>query len=177
MKKELLVHYGTFAVLFFVITLLRRWFDIPYALFWFGGIVGTALPDIDHLIYVYYLRPHELTSQRVQYMAQKADIKRTLELLATTRSERKNLIFHTAWFQIFFLVLMVWIMTSSSNLFGRGLVLAFSLHLVVDQLVDLMHLGNLDTWFRQLPIKWDKEKLTLYVVALLLVISIFAILL
>ncbi len=177
MKKELTIHFGILVIFFLLITILKRWFDISVALFWIGGIVGTLLPDIDHFIYAYYLRPHELTSQRVQYMMQKGDVKRTLSLLATTRGERTNLIFHTAWFQVLFVVLSFWVISSSSSLFGSGLVLGFMLHLVVDQLIDLMKVDTLAHWFRQIPLNWQKEHYTFYALAMFLVVCIFGILL
>ncbi|HTK03483.1 MAG TPA: hypothetical protein VL401_01815 [Alphaproteobacteria bacterium] len=59
----------------------------------------------------------------------------------------EELIFHTIFFQIIFLVLTFWILTSSGSLFGKGLVLSFALHLSVDQLAGLQeekNLGNLN---------------------------------
>jgi hypothetical protein len=120
------------------------------------------LPDIDHILYVYFLKPQELTSQRVNYLLDKKHIWRSVELLYETRTERKGLIFHTVLFQIIFLVLTFWIMSSSSSLFGKGLVLSFSLHLTVDQLVDLMEIGTFDNWLKSSPIQLNFEKAKTY---------------
>lgn len=111
--------------------------------------MGTLLPDIDHLIYIYFFGPQEITSQRVSQKLARRDIWGTLTLLADTRSERNRLVFHTVLFQIIFLALAFLVVTSSGSIFGRGLVLAFSLHLLVDQIVDIMETGGLDNWFRQ----------------------------
>lgn len=134
--------------------------------------MGTLLPDVDHLIYIYFFGPQELTSQRVFLGLQKRQIRPTFELLAATRSERKKLVFHTAFFQLIFLIMAFWVITSSGNIFGRGLVLAFSLHLVVDQLIDLLEIDSLDNWFSQPPLvaDLDKQKATLYWVAMLLIV-------
>lgn len=146
MKKELFIHFALFFAFFVFIILFRQYFDWPYIWFVVGGVVGTILPDIDHLIYVYFTKPHELTSQRVNYLVQKKDVKRATELLYETRSERGGLIFHTVFFQIIFLVLTFWMMSSSNSLFGRGLVLTFSLHLSVDQIADILEFGNIKNW-------------------------------
>lgn len=114
--------------------------------FWIGGIVGNFLPDLDHLIYAYFLRPHELTSQRVGYLVGQRRLIDGLRLLAVTRSERTKLIFHTAGFQLIFLVLTFLVVTSSGSLLGRGVVLAFFLHLLVDQAIDFME-GADRNWF------------------------------
>ncbi len=162
MKKEVLTHFFFLISFFIFISLLRRYFALEYLLFWAGGVVGTILPDIDHLLYVYLLRPYELTSQRTQSLVARKEFFKTLNLLATTRSERRRLIFHTAFFQGIFLVLAFLVLTSSGSLFGRGLVLGFLLHLLVDQLIDFFELEHLDNWFYQLNISLGKEKALFY---------------
>jgi hypothetical protein len=140
---------------------------------WFGGILGTLLPDIDHLIYIYFLRPHELTSQRVASMLGKRELMKTLQLLAVTRAERTKLIFHTAYFQLLFLVFAYLVITSSGSILGRGLVLAFSLHLLIDQAVDWMETGGLANWFRQIPVQLEREQQRWYMVAALAILLFF----
>lgn len=113
--------------------------------------MGTLLPDIDHIIYIYFLNPIELTSQRATRLIGLGDYWRGMELLSDTRTERTKLIFHTAHFQILFLVLSFLIVTSSGNPFGTGLVLAFCLHLLIDQLVDLARIKDLgQNWFAEI---------------------------
>jgi len=85
-----------------------------------------------------------------------------MSLLYQTRTERKGLIFHTLFFQVIFLILTFWMLSSSGSLFGRGLVLAFALHLSIDQLIDLMELGNFDNWLRFFPMKLDLDKTKIY---------------
>ncbi len=177
MKKELALHFLTSIILFVVISLLRNYLNIIFWPLWVGALVGTVLPDIDHLIYVYYLRPHELTSQRIMYAAGKGQLQESWHLLATTRSERTNLILHTVTFQILFVVLSFLVVTSSSSLLGRGLVIAFLLHLLVDEVIDLKQNGNLSNWFRQIPLQLDSLQLNVYLITNLAIILVFGILL
>lgn len=130
------------------------------------------MPDLDHLIYVFFLGPQELTSQRVSFLWGKGEYKRLIELLYETRGERKGLIFHTIFFQAIFLILTFWMMSSSSSLFGRGLVLSFALHLSVDQLVDIYETGSLGNWTKFLPIDLDSRKSKIcWTVGMLLVVT------
>lgn len=152
MKKEILAHTLSFIVLFALITIIRlaqagQPFELAFVLFWIGGLIGTFLPDIDHLIYVYFLKPHELTSQRATNLMQQGQVTQTADLLVSTQNERQNMIFHTIWFQLVFLGLTFLVMTSSSSLFGWGLVLAFSLHLLIDQIQDYQKYSTLNNWF------------------------------
>ncbi|MEK7111690.1 MAG: hypothetical protein AAB875_00005, partial [Patescibacteria group bacterium] len=129
MKKEIFIHLAVLVSLFIFISIARGYLSLSYWPLWVGALFATLLPDLDHVLYVFFLRPQELTSQRVGYMMGKRDFWGSLELLAETRSERSKLIFHTATFQLIFIVLTFFVLTSSGSLFGRGLVLAFFLHL------------------------------------------------
>jgi len=144
--------------------------------FWLGGIIGTILPDLDHLIYILYLKPNEATSQKVNRLIEKGEILKTFQVLTVTRNERKSLIFHTIAFQALFFILVFWTITSTGSILGRGLVLAFALHLLVDQVVDLTQTKSLDTWFRGIyPLRSgvDSEKATFYWLASFIVLILF----
>lgn len=178
MKKELLTHF-LFAIPFFVlISLAKNWVTLPYWLFWVGGIVGTLLPYADHFIYIYFLAPHELTSQRVASYVSQKKIGSAMDLALVTSEERSKLIFHRAYFQLIFLVLTFWVITSSGSLMGRGIVLAFSLHLIIDQLEELLRIKNLNSWFREIsflpPEGLDRDKTYAYFALNLLALILFA---
>lgn len=151
MKRELFIHFSFWFFFFVFVAIFKHFFALPYWSFWLGGIVGTLLPDIDHIIYFYFVAPTDLTSQRFNFLLQKKEIIRMITLLYETREERKNLIFHTAFFQVIFFIVTFWFLTSSGSLFGRGLVLAFSLHLAIDQLIDLTNLKSFDNWLKYSP--------------------------
>lgn len=179
MKKELALHFITLIILFVSISIFKAIFSGQFSTilnfwpFWIGGIIGTILPDIDHIIYVYYLRPYEVTSQRVIQGVQTGNLWESWDLLSGTREERTNLILHTVLFQILFLVLSFLVITSSGNLLGKGLVIAFLLHLLVDEIIDLQAIGSLTNWFKQIPIQLDTTQLNIYLVVNALVILFF----
>lgn len=82
MKKELALHFLSSLFLFIPISLVRHYFAstvlqtiLSFWPFWLGALIGTILPDIDHIIYVYFLRPYEVTSQRINYMAQRGELR------------------------------------------------------------------------------------------------------
>lgn len=164
MKKNILNNFVFFVSYFILITLVKRYFSFSYWPFWIGGVVGLFLANIDHLLHVFVFKPYELTSQRVVTLIKNRRIKDALTLLYDTKDERTNLIFHTFNFQILFLVLTFWLMSSSGNLFGRGLVLSFLLNLVIYLLRKLI-VGEI--------ILIDKDKSKLYFVGLVLALFIF----
>ena len=175
MKKELFIHLLYSVSLVIILSVTKRWIGLEYWPFWLGAIAGTFMPDLDHFIYFYLLNPQEFTSQRIQLMIHQRQYPRVLDLLYVTRSERKQLIFHSGYFQIIFLVLFFWIMTSSGSFFGRGIVFAFFLHLLIDQAIDFQETGNLDNWFMKLNIQLSRDRQIVYFVVncLLFVITAF----
>jgi hypothetical protein len=176
MRREVFLHFSFWLSFFVFVAIFKGYLELSFWAFWFGGIVGTILPDIDHILYL-YLKPQELTSQRFSFLLNKHDIKRTLTLLYETRSERRDLIFHTVFFQIIFLILTFWILTSSVSFFGKGIVLAFSLHLLIDQIIDLTELKSFDNWLKSSPWPMDFKRAKSYWTAMLLVVCLFGFLL
>jgi len=159
MKKDLITHFIYMLAFIILVALYRQWIALEYLPLLFGGIIGTLLPDVDHLIYVYLLRPNESVSKQVSSMVEKRDVIKSWDVLANTRTERKYLIIHSAHFQLIFLAFAFFVITSSGSMLGRGLVLAFSLHILIDQIIDYMETKKLDHWFTKIPIALsDKQK-------------------
>jgi hypothetical protein len=177
MRKEIFIHFAFLISFLIFVALAKGFLNLFSWPFWAGGILGTILPDIDHFIYIYLLRPQELTSQRANRMMTKRDLLGTLRLLAETRYERTKIIFHTATFQLIFTILAFWVLTSSGSLFGRGVVLAFLLHMLVDEAVDLNEMGNLSNWFRNFPVAIEERRQRWYFNANIIVLIIMAFLL
>ena len=146
--------------------------SLNYWPFWIGGIIGTVLLDIDHLIYVFFLNTNELTSQRVNFLLKKKEISRIITLLHETREERKNLVFHTLFFQAVLFVLTFLIISSSTSIFVRGIVLASCLHLSVDQLADFFDMKHLGNWGKISIVEFGSHKSALYILASFLLILI-----
>ncbi len=177
MKKDLLIHFVYLVAIFVLISLYKDWIRLEFLPFWLGGVFGTILPDVDHLINIYVLRPKDQTSQKVTGLLAKREVIKSWDILATTRGERKELIFHSGYFQLIFIIFAFLIVTSSGSLFGRGLVLAFMLHLLIDQIIDLMEGGNFDAWFEKLPFNLDFKQKRWYIAANGVVLLIFGFLL
>ena len=136
MRKDLLTHFAFFLTSFVLISLGRKWLSLDFVPFWLGGALGTFLPYLDNLIYIYLLRPDEKISQKaVEYINEKK-VNVSLDLLVSTRAQREDLIFHSVYFQVVFAVFTFLVISSSGNLFGRGIVLAFFLHLLISQVMD-----------------------------------------
>lgn len=145
-KREILIHY-LFFLSFFILLLIKRnilsWSFLPLLL---GGIIGTFLADLDQFLYAFLFNPYDLASQRAVYHFKKKELFKGLLILWGAKETRTHQVFHSFSFQIIFLILTFWVVSSSGSLFAIGLVIAFSLHLFIDQFSDFLAFGNLDAW-------------------------------
>jgi hypothetical protein len=155
MRRELFIHFSFWFAFCVLVAIIKHYFSLNGLSFWFGGLLGIILPDLDHFLYVYFIKPTDLSSQRINYLVNKKEIMRSIDLLYETRDERRGLVFHTIFFQLIFFVVTFWILSSSGSLFGKGLALSFIFHLSIDQLIDLNSIKSLENWFTYLPFMFD----------------------
>jgi len=154
----------------------QGWLSFKYWAVWVGGILGVVLPDIDNLVSSQILGSKEsLLFNKGLTLREK--FKRSISLMYTPRQESTNLIFHSALFQVVFVIFAFLLVTSSGSLLGIGLVLAFMLHLTIDQVSDLIELGQIDRWFIDFPLELDAKNKVWYVIVNIVLVLVFGLLL
>lgn len=149
-QNELASHFFVFLVYFFLLALLR--FKLDLGLFWLlvGGLVGTYILDVDHLIYWFVSHPEKEDSgkaleitRRIRGIRGIRDIAGELYQLGQQyHNEHLHMVFHTISFQLILLILTVYVLSSSGSYFGAGLVLAINLHLLKDIWQDYVFRGK-----------------------------------
>lgn len=89
-----------------------------------GSLLGYFLMELDHLVHLLVLKPNELTSQRFLSYLKLRDIGAAFKLIQITIDERRGtLLFRQEFFQYIFYLLSYILITSSGNLFAKGLIL------------------------------------------------------
>lgn len=170
MKKELATHLTVFSLVFLLISGIKLPWEVSEILFfWLGGLFGTFLLDLDHLIYALFWRPYELTPQRAARFLSQGKPWEAILLLADSHRERSQLLAHTVIFEALLVILSFLAITSSTSFFGKGLVLGFFLHMLVDQALDFKVVGDLRNWFWQIPKYQSRELHALWFVGGILV--------
>lgn len=172
MKKEVNSHLLVTFVWLAIITLLRWEWHWNLIFLWLGGLVGTFLLDIDHLLYTLVIYPQELTSMRTRDLLEDRRFKDMLVLLTNTHDERLKLPFHNALSQLVLYVLCFFVLTSTASLFGAGLVMAMTLHLLKDEFAFLLqgkeeHLRKFIFWQIKGEISFFHQKLFLVLMLLI----------
>ncbi len=136
MKRVFFIHISFLVSFFILLSLVNSWLALSYWPLWLGAIIGSVLPELDSLVYVFFVNPQELTSQRVIYFFKKGNILSAIKLLNETSAERDLLVFHSLSFILVSFVLLFWLATSSSNLLGLGIGFSIVLHGLVNELID-----------------------------------------
>ena len=155
MRKSIVPHFLFILLLFILITILRGWVNLVYWPFWAGGALGMFLPFGDSYIFDHFLK---VESTEVSFTP-------------------KKLIFHTFLFQLILFVLTFWVVSSSSNLFGRGLTLSASFSLVLSQWLLIFKGGSLSSWQENSPISLDSQQERVYVAIITILLLAFGFLL
>jgi len=101
---------------------------------WLGSIVGSLLLQTDHLVYLIWQRPNELTSVRFKSLWQQKRYKEAFLMVIQTVPERTRLSFHNVLFQVVFIPFSLLVLTSTGNQFGVGMVMSLFLCLLVEQI-------------------------------------------
>ncbi len=145
LKKELVTHCLVTLAWLVGVVILRVVFKpisflttsqlFSWFLFCFGALLGTMILDLDQVFYVLLIYPEE----RAKELWKQRKIKALLEYLAETHWERERLIFHNVLFQIFWLIFCFWVLTSTANSLGKGLVMGIGLHLLKDEIEFLVY--------------------------------------
>ena len=169
MKKEILKRFIP-TIIFLVLLSLLHWQEKWQLIgLWVGGLIGTFLLDLDHLIYCFFQNPHEFTPQRLKRYLQQGQYRYGLKLLFETQDERRRLIFHSVLFQIVLLVSVFFVLTSSAGLLGKGLVLVLFLQSLINQFDEFLKTGKMDSWLWQLKISLPSNFQVLYLLLMFLI--------
>jgi len=129
----------------------------------FGLLAGAFILDLDHLLYWFLIVPNAPDSLQARELLKERQFGLMLNLLGENHKKHTSLIFHHYIFQLILLFLTFFVITSTSSYFGKGMVLAASAHLLVDELMDLRYdYNHLRHWLfarsplvnRIIPQKW-----------------------
>jgi len=160
MKKvatKSLVFFGYFLGVFFLrktthfsLSWLFLRLSLEDLIFWLGGVVaGAHFLKFDQLFYIYFTRPEEVLSLEAKVLVNQKKLAELWDLL-TERSGEQRLVLQSFLFQaICWPVLALFVLTSTAGLFGKGLVMAIGLHLLLEEWEDILAGRSLNWVFWQ----------------------------
>lgn len=138
-----------------------------------GGAVGWFLPILDKIAYIYILHPEAQISQYLKWQLGKRQFKGFLETLQRRQAELDKLTTRGILFQVAWLVLAIFTVTSVPGWFGRALVIVLGIRILLEEWRD---------WFKnkevlrqkllwQIKTEWQNQELKWYLVGKTIVVS------
>lgn len=104
---------------------------IPWIWWPLGVFVGVLILFIDRISYTYAYPGEQLSQQFAWYIKEKKYLT-ALELLDSRRLEQERLTFRSSLFMVVWVPLSFFALTSTSGLFGKGVVMGLMLHILTD---------------------------------------------
>lgn len=160
-------------VLAITLTIFGWHYQLSLVFLWIGLFLGNFLYHLDHLIYCLIQAPYEFTAQRIKRMIEQKQFRQSLDLLTGTEEERKRTIFHSVVFQVMLVVACFLILTSSSSLLGKGMLLGLLLHSLVEQGRVLVRKETINDWFWQIKSEIPQTTQVIYFFSLVFISLIF----
>lgn len=146
--------------------------------FWIflGVLVGTLLLFLDRVVYTYSY-PQEQLSQHFVYLWKQKSYGQALGLLYARRSEQQKLTFRSALFISIWIPLAFFALTSTTALFGKGVVMGLMLHILYDswrlQRMDSSRLNTRLFWQISRPVNQIEQATFLWAISGLFVVFSF----
>lgn len=138
MRRYLVAHVPiALAYSLFVAAVKGSWwpFEIETVLIWvwwlLGVFSGVFILFIDRVVYTYSY-PEEQLSQQFAWFVKNKQYLRALEILDVRRHEQERLTFRSVLFIAVWVPLAFFALTSTSGLFGKGVVMGLMLHILYD---------------------------------------------
>lgn len=133
MKRYVLAHLPMALIYGLVVLVLNAgWSDlVGWSLWILGVILGVLVLFVDRIVYTYSYPGAQISQQFSWYIKEKKYLS-ALELLDLRRLEQERLSFRSALFMAIWVPLSFFALTSTTGLFGKGVVMGLMLHILMD---------------------------------------------
>ena len=133
MKRYVLAHLPMALIYGLVVLVLNAgWSDlVGWSLWILGVVLGVLVLFADRIVYTYSYPGAQISQQFAWYIKEKKYLS-ALELLDLRRLEQERLSFRSALFMAIWVPLSFFALTSTTGLFGKGVVMGLMLHILMD---------------------------------------------
>lgn len=119
-----------------------------------GGVIGWFLPALDKIAYIYILHPEAQISQYLRFQLERNQFQAFWKTLKSRQGEFDKLTTRGILFQLTWIVLAIFTMTSVPELFGQVLVISLGVRILVEEWREW--LGNKEIFAQRLL--WQVNK-------------------
>lgn len=133
MKRYVLSHVPMAVVYTLILFGVKSGWHNPWEWLWFGlgVILGVLILFLDRVVYTYSYPAEQLSQHFLWYLKQKKYLT-ALALIDSRRMEQEKLTFRSALFMVVWGPVAFFALTSTTGLFGKGVVMGLMLHILTD---------------------------------------------
>ena len=133
-----------------------------------GAIIGWLIPWFDKIAYIYILHPDSQAAQYVKYQISQKQFKAAWRSLNARSREFDKLTTRTMLFQLTWVVLAFFAVTSSAGWFGKTLVLTIGGRLLFEQWQEWVkdRAGLKQKLFWQIKREWTDSEVKIYLIVM-----------
>ena len=157
-----------------IIGLIRWRFDLTLLFWLIGGVLGWCLVALDRLVWVYWTKPETQLATQTRYLVANKRYQEARQTLQARREEQTELSFRSVLFQLAWVPLAFFTLTSTASFFGRGLVMCLGLHILYDQWCDYCQspekLRRWLFWQIKRPVSLEEQQIYLWLMTAVFVI-------
>ncbi|MBU2051851.1 hypothetical protein KKH13_01440 [Patescibacteria group bacterium] len=138
-----------------------------------GTIIGWFIPWLDRIAYIYILHPETQVAQYIKYQIAAKQWRRAWDSLQSRSREFDQLTTRGVLFQLAWVVLAFFAITSAAGWFGKTLVMAVGLRILVEEwreyFKDKAVLKQKLFW--QIKREWNDAEVKIYLIGMTLVVA------
>jgi hypothetical protein len=127
-----------------------------------GGLVGWQLPKLDQLLWVWFTYPQDKISLYIKSLVSQKKIKQLISELASYKSSQLHLTSRSFLFQLAWVALAIFTITSTASNFSKGLIMGLGLYLLFDNWQDQAKnptiLNSWLFWQIKRPVSLEEQK-------------------
>lgn len=130
-----------------------------------GSIIGTFFLDIDYFIHTYFIEPTSQFSKMVAGYVKDRDIIGAFEYIYHHKNDLNEKSLNSGLFQIILAALTLFVVSSSTNLLVKALLLSTLLNSLY-RFSEYYYEGRTSEWFWSLKIHLTKQNVVVYTAAI-----------
>ena len=138
-----------------------------------GAAVGWLIPWFDRIAYIYILHPEAQASQYIKYQIAQKQLKAAWKSLNTRAREFDKLTTRGILFQLAWVVLAFFAVTSAAGWFGKTLVLTLGLRILLEEWSEYFkdRAALKQKLFWQIKRDWSDSEVKFYLILMTLIVA------
>ncbi|NMB57316.1 hypothetical protein GYA19_05285 [Candidatus Beckwithbacteria bacterium] len=144
---------------------------LPVLSWFLGALVGFLVLEFDRIVDVYIGNPDTELSRYVKNYFKNRQLKKGWLVITKNKVLQQKLTFHSLLFQIIWILLALFTLTSTSSPFGKSFIMGLGLHLILEQWQDWVLNKNFFTklyfWQINRELTFKEIKIYLWIITII----------